>query len=95
MATEQQKKTYREAKSQLRAQIIEDKIYYCEKCDTVYRDNANYEIHLISKKHTGNYISYECTSITVTGTDCNFKTHDKALYNRHLKTKKHNYGHDQ
>jgi len=94
MATEKQKKKYRDDKARRRAQNIANKTYYCEKCDKSYDGNTYFNQHLTSTKHIDGYVSYKCDLI-IDGKECNFNTTDKSKYNMHLKTKKHNYGVDK
>ena len=68
---------------------IEMKRYYCKKCDRVYRDITQLNKHLKSKKHTGNYILYNCELVLPNGKLCSFSTRDKSEYRIHLTRKKH------
>lgn len=75
--------TYERTKIQ-RIKNIQNKKYYCEPCNKVFKDSFDLKNHLAkTKKHNPHlYVIYKCEC-------CNFSTKIKKAYNNHLTSKKH------
>lgn len=66
-----------------RQKAIDEKKYYCEECEIVYRDVIQLTNHINGMKHNPErYITYDCDK-------CKFYTKNKYDFNRHCLSRKH------
>lgn len=63
---------------------IENKKYYCDKCNKAYRDKTQLNRHLRSKKHNGILTRYKCTHA-----ECSYESKAQYHLNKHLQSRKH------